>query len=275
MAPQTFTLRPQHPKGKCKHHAERGMDVDAWDGRSTTCVACMSPKERAKRGLSLPDDVAAEAAPSVGFRIDRPTVTPPNGESDTDVPKPPNLPLDDDAKDKRTRELAAELLGYNADIVKGFAFLCQPIPADNFFVEDPTTGNISVTPRGQQAMLKPNEAKWIAGALVEWENAPQLKAANTVINKTVKPYMPVLKTAAAVVVVGWHGLQMVKMRDTLLTQWNQQSAAYEASSAGPEGATPRPATDVPADEEHVATTADGETVVMREVTPIMDLRHSA
>ncbi len=275
MAQMTVNLGAKYPPGECKLCAADGKGiVSAWDGRATKCVAHLSEKERSRRGLSLPDG-AIPTPPQGGtaFRVDRPAATPtaePKAQKDA---QPDGIvdKLTPDAKSAKIDKLATELLQYNPSLVKGFAILCQPIPADNFYTLDTATGIMSVHETMKAVQLSPREAQWLARALVDAEEAPQLKALNAVVTNVAKPYLPIASLVAGLGILGWHGYQAMKLRDAWLHDWNRAQSAAVENGAGPHTAeAPEPtAAETPssepvADPAQVNNLRDGGLANLRE-----------
>lgn len=269
MSGQTFTLRPSYPKGQCKLCAGEGLGVvAAWDGRATKCVRHLTEKERLRHGLTLPVGEQAARAQTPEFTVIRPDGG--DGKTPPPNPTPPpdsTAPKTVDQRNAEINKLATDLLGFNAQIVKAFAWSCEPMPASEIYTVNAQTGVMTITPNGQAVMVKPADAQRLARAIVDVQDIPQFKAVNKVLDSAVKPYLPFVSVLTAAAVIGWHGFQMVKLRDDLRHSWatieaqNRSNSSFVADSP----VDPRPSDESAADDEPAAVDDEGEPVVIRDM----------
>lgn len=199
-APQTFTWGPKNPRGVC---SECGKP--AYKGSATKCEEHRTTRAK----MSGPSRVT----PDADFEIRR--------------PGPPAEPAKtEDPKAARSAALAKGIRDdLNPVLLQGFAMLCSPVPTENFYV---VSGEKLVpTELGKACQIDGMKANLLAKGLAELEKSPVSAAAEAYI----KPFLPVVYGVLALGVVGFHGYQLITIRD-------QITRAYAAQVAAQGGATP-------------------------------------
>lgn len=225
--------RPYNKRGVCSVCGQ-----EAYDPRATKCNEHRTTKPRS---TTPPGRRSQSSADTITF------VTPEGTE--TPAPKPPEPTTPQlTPKQQRAESIKGSILReLNPQMVKGFAFVCQPVPASNFYVLENGAMKVS-DPLGKTAMFAEWEADIMGKCAAELESQPMVAIAG----KSIAPVMPYLFMLGGIAVVGLHGLNMMKTRDGVLAQWQRMQA--DAQRAMP-GAQPMPP---PAETDETETVPQGE-----------------
>lgn len=247
-------------RGVCHPDGQNPGDHPAKDGRSFYCEDHAPDRIKAQWA-----GTQAKRQPRSDAR-DTATIKPPpdpdkdTGKGDDDKPK------GDTPKDKRTAQIKALILSEaNPKLPLGFAFLCRPIPPNNFYTcwqDDAgklhptlnTKNNVTPTELGKAVQLSDGKAAVIAAAAAEIESMPQVQF----VEKVAGPYKGWAVIAAAAVALGAHAWTVFQLRDQLLTSYQLQlKTQTEAVSHSPGATGPVAVPDPP---EHEAEPDDGRDV---------------
>lgn len=213
-------------RGTCHPDGKSPGDHPAKDGRSFYCEEHAPPHI-----LEAWAKTAAGRAPQSDAR-DTATITAPD-----DVPPPPKADPDktpeERKKDARTAQIKRSIIkDVNPKAPQAFAFLCRPIPPNNFYqcrVDEAgklhpvltTNNNVIPTEYGKAVMLPDATAGLLAGAIAELETLPVVQFAE----KAVGPYKGYAMLGAAAVALGMHAWTIFTLRDQLLTAYQAQLKA--------------------------------------------------
>ena len=194
--PMTFSFGPRNPRGICSVCGK-----DAYKGSATKC-----DEHKGQTKAKGPTTVRPGPDMDVPISVERPG-------------PPPTVPVPASAKTVRAAELQKSILAdLNPALVQGFAMICRPIPAENFYTV--AGDKIRLTELGQSVVFSDMEASLMSKGLAELEKSPVSAAATAYIT----PFLPVVYGVLALGVVGFHGYKLVTVREQLTRQWEALNA---------------------------------------------------
>ena len=223
-------------RGICHPDGKTPGDHPAKDGRSFYCEEHAPPHIRANWA-----ETASKREPQSDARDTASIRTNPTGKLGDDANPPKS---GDPDKDKRAAQLKMQILTeLNPKIPLGFAFICKPIPAHNFYncwQDDAgklhpvlnTKNNVTPTELGKAVMLSDGKAALIAAAAAEIESLPQIQ----MVEKLAGPYKGWAVIAAAAVAFGAQAWTVFQLRDQLLTQYQLQTSQEKTNVSHSPGA---------------------------------------
>jgi hypothetical protein len=162
----------------------------------------------------IPDDVK-RTPPAADVRIDRPTPV-------TDAPrKPASKPAGKvDERAQRALVLQRSILDdVNPQLPEAFAFICRPIPPENFYTL--TTDGKVPTALSESILFTETEAKWLGRAAAELEHSQIGMMATAAVG----PFLPIVYGIAGVGVLVIHTYKIMGLRAQLITQYQAQMQA--------------------------------------------------
>lgn len=211
-------------RGTCHPDGKSPGDHPAKDGRSFYCEEHAPPHI-----LAAWAKTASGRAPQSDARDTASITAPPDN---TPAPEREKT-AEEKNKDARTAQIKRAIIkDVNPKAPQAFAFLCRPIPPNNFYQcrQDEagklhpvltTSNNVVPTDYGKAVMLPDATAGLLAGAIAELESLPVVQMAE----KVAGPYKGYAMLGAAAVALGMHAWTIFQLRDQLLTSYQAQLKA--------------------------------------------------
>lgn len=212
-----------------------GFTMTISDSPRGTCDICGKPAyapqakkcadHRGKAGRSAPprDAGLRDAMRSAG--VDPGPTAPPGSDirregGDGGAPEKTAAELAAEAKTSRRKQIAQQMKAeLNPALARGFAALCRPVPAVNFYKEE----GDKVVPHhfGESVTFDDMEIWVLSYAAAELESSPMTKTVTAVAG----PVVPILAMVGAALLIGAKGYQVVNLRQDIITKWKTETAA--------------------------------------------------
>jgi hypothetical protein len=203
---------------------------------------------------------AAAEGPQPDLRVDKP-------------PAPSDSRTPAEQKSERATQIARAIeTELNPAMAQGLAFICQPVPAINFYKEE----GDKIVPHhfGERVAFSGLEVWVLSHAAAELEKAPMLQGAKTVAG----PVMPIALGIGAAFLIGAKAYGVWHLREDVVGKYKAEQAAeapgqadhVAATEAAREAETARQQTTVAAEEAaQAAQAAEAEARRINEAPPVV------